>query len=390
MALDLFTPVVPVTAFHPAFGRLIEHSLPFNRAVQNQWVQGFVDRDGKFVKEFQTTFDSSFWELYLFAVFKELGLKCDLTKSRPDFCVVSPSVFSVEAVVSLNAEGTTSVCDATPLESPQDLNEFNRQAIIRLLNSFDAKHRKYSESYSKLEHVRGKPFVLAIAPFDRPKFQLQAQRAIEAVLYRYYVDEDSFLQVEEGSDHPLPQDMEFVTKDSGTKLPLGIFCDKRMSGISAVIQSTSGTWSKVTAMSDDPDVIIDAVYEDRREGGVYLYRGPNALYKEHLLDGLRVYHNPYADHPLDPELFGSDAVFQATSAGVANLVPLCPAKRLLVCRHSTRFQPGTMEKMLQCASPDMSYWHKVNAELYRENRKNRLRKNDGASSKREEIPSDAL
>lgn len=373
MALDLFTPLVPSTDFHPAFGQLIEHSLPFERVVLNQWADGFVDRDGKFVKEFQTTFDSSFWELYLFAVFKELGLQCDLTKSRPDFCVVSPETFSVEAVVSLNAEGSTSVPNADPSEYPQDLNEFNRQAIIRLLNSLDTKYRKYADSYGKLEHVKGKPFVLAIAPFDRPKFQIQAHRAIEAVLYRCYVDEDSFLRAEGGPEHPSPQDMEYVLKDSGTKLPLGLFCDERMSGVSAVIQSTSGTWSKATAMSDDPDIIIDAVYENRREGGMSFYRGPNALYNEHLLDGLRVYHNPFADYPLDPELFGPDEIFQATSAGVANIVPLCSARRLLVCRQTTRFQPGTMEKMLQHLSPERSYWYGVNSELYRACRKGRPR-----------------
>lgn len=32
---------------------------------------------------------------------------------------------------------------------------------------------------------------------------------------------------------------------------------------------------------------------------------------EHLLDGLRVYHNPFAEHPLDPAVFGHPAVFQA-------------------------------------------------------------------------------
>lgn len=369
MALDLFTPLVPVADFHPAFSKLIEHGLPFGREVLNQWAEKFEDRDGKFVKEFQTTFDSSFWELYLFAAFKELGMKCDLTKSRPDFCILSPDAFSVEAVVSLNAEGAPGVPEANPFKFPTDLNEFNRQAMIRLLNSLNSKYRKHTESYSKLEHVKGKPFVIAVAPFDQPKFHLQGHRAIEAVLYRYYVDEEAFLKVADGNAHPSAQDMECVIKDSGAKLPLGLFCDARMSGLSAVIQSTSGTWSKVTAMSDDPDVIIDAVYENRREGGMCFYRGPNALYKEHLLDGLRVYHNPFADYPLDPELFAREEIFQTTSAGVANLVPLCPAKRLLVCRQSMRIQPGMMERMLQDVAPDRSYWYGINQEKYLEARK---------------------
>lgn len=122
-------------------------------------------------------------------------------------------------------------------------------------------------------------------------------------------------------------------------------------------------------MSDDPDVFITAVYENRRAGGTIFYKGPNTRYKEHLLDGLRVYHNPYADYPLDPELFGRNEIFQATSAGVADLVSLCPATRLLVCHQGLRVQPEVIEKIIQEAPPEQSFWYSVNAELYRESRK---------------------
>ncbi len=371
MALNLFDPLVLETQFHPAFERVFRLSTPNERDVLNQWVEGFVDRDGKFVHEFQTTFDSSFWELYLFAVIKELGMQCDLAQTRPDFCVVSPQAFAVEAVVSLNAMGSPGAADRIVNECPLNLNEFNRKAMIRLLNSIHAKYRKFNDSYGKLDHVKGKPFVLAIAPFDQPKFQLQAQRAIEAVLYRYYVNEDSFLEADDGEEGPMPHDMQYVVKDSGACLPMGLFCDSRMSGISAVIQSTSGTWSKVTALSTEPDVIIDAIYENRRDGGMVAYRGPNAFYKEHLLDGLRVYHNPYADFPLAPGLFGRDHIFQATSNGVANLVPLCPATRLLVCRQSIRLPPGMMAQMLQGSFHNRSFWYSVDSALYRAYRKGR-------------------
>jgi len=55
------------------------------RAVLTQWAEGFDDRDGKFVREFQTTYNSSFWELYLFAVLKHLGIEVDLSFKAPDF-----------------------------------------------------------------------------------------------------------------------------------------------------------------------------------------------------------------------------------------------------------------------------------------------------------------
>jgi hypothetical protein len=236
MGLDLFTPIVPPTRFHPAFSHILQRKNEYDREVLEQWAEGFVDRDGKFVTEFQTTFDSSFWEIYLNALFRELGFRCDFTKSRPDFCIEHPLAFNVEATVALNARGAATVLETDPLNPPREFAEFNRQAILRLSNSLHAKHAKYVESYRDLPHVVGRPFVLALAPFDRPHFQLQAQRAIEALLYRYYVNEDEYLK--EHSDRRAPlfaHDLPFVEKDSGEQIPIGLFCDGGMSEISAII-----------------------------------------------------------------------------------------------------------------------------------------------------------
>jgi hypothetical protein len=359
MSLDLFTPIVSRERFHPAFETVFNDATEYDKTLLNQWAEGFVDRDGKFVKEFQTTFDSSFWELYLHAALKELGMVADFQWSRPDFCIQSPMPFLVEATVALNAQGTPSVTETKPLEMPPDFNEFNRQAVIRLSNSFHSKRKKYVESYCLLPHVAGKPFVLALAPFDRPHFQLQAQRAVEALLYRAYVDEETYLRKHPRRDVPLlAEDLPYVEKDSGERLPLGVFCDSSMSEISAVIQSTAATWSKVRAMSGDPDVIITAIFENRAEGGQAVFKGPNQYYSESILDGLRVYHNPFATHPLDLSLFDRSEIFQATCRAPARLVNLSESRRLLANRTAmTMKPPGFMKEVLAGMSPDTKYWH---------------------------------
>jgi hypothetical protein len=206
--------------------------------------------------------------------------------------------------------------------------------------------------------VAGRPFVLAVAAFDRPHFYLQAQRAIEALLYRAYVDEETYLKEHPNRDVPLrPQDLPFVVKDSGEKLPLGVFCDGSMPNISAIIQSTAATWSKVRAMSGDPDVMIEAIYENRAEGGQHVFRGPNGRYSESILDGLRVYHNPHANHPLDPSLFDRPEIFQATSSGPVRLVGLSENRKILVNRKATSFPVGTMDEVFKDMPPDKSFWH---------------------------------
>jgi len=360
MNLDLFSPAVPESSYHPAFRTILTGTRQEDKEVLNQWAEGFVDRDGKFVKEFQTTFDSSFWELYLNAAFNELGMSCDFRWPRPDFCVVAPLPFLVEATVALHAIGTPAVTDTDPLKMPEEFHEFNRKAIIRLSNSIHAKHKKHVESYSSLSHCSSRPFVIAIAPFDRPHFALQAQRPIEALLYRSYVDEDTYLKKYPDRSAPLvAEDLPYVEKDSGGRIPLGIFCDDAMSGVSAVIHSTAATWSKVRAMSGDPDVMIQAIYENRAEGGEYVFKGPNSRYHESILDGLRVYHNPHARYPLDPTLFNRAEIFQATSRGPVNVIMLSKSERLLVNRTAMTFPAGFMAKVLENSPVDRNYWWRV-------------------------------
>lgn len=360
MNLDLFTPVISSERFHPAFNKVLNPPNMHDKKVLNDWADGFVDRDGKFVKEFQTTFDSAFWELYLHAAFKELGMECDFRWPRPDFCIRTPEQFVVEASVALNAQGTPAVTETNPLEMPASFKEFNRQAIIRLSNSVHSKYTKYVESYNQLAQAVGKPFVLAIAPFDRPHFPLQAQRAIEALLYRFYVDEERYLRKYPDRNAPLlADDLPHVLKDSGEPLPLGLFCDASMAGISAIIHSTAATWSKVRALGNDPDVMITAIYENRAEGGQYVFRGPNARYKENILDGLRVYHNPYAIHPLDSGLFDRPEIFQATSRGPVSVINLSESKRNLVNRSAMTFPAGTIEEVLKGMPPDHDFWQYI-------------------------------
>ena len=50
--MDLFTPLVSEEAQHPNFRTISKYANIFNQDVLNEWVRGFKDRDGKFVKEY--------------------------------------------------------------------------------------------------------------------------------------------------------------------------------------------------------------------------------------------------------------------------------------------------------------------------------------------------
>lgn len=311
--MDLFTPVVDPSKFHPAFARVMAQENRFNQQVLGTWADGFEDRDGKFVKEFQTTFDSSFWELYLHAVLKEVGCDIDFSHARPDFCVTSPFAFNVEATVALHAEGSEPATTAYAPQTPIDLREFNRQAILRLANSISSKSRKYLGYYSKLDHVRKKPFVLAVAPFDRPGFWLQVNRAIEAYLFGHYVDESKGTLEELIRNGPEMSKIASVQKALEKEIEMGIFSDDSHAHISAVIFSNCATWSKVSALSEDPNpsVVFDTIHYNPNGIRPFTSRHLKAAHKEHLLDGLRIYHNPFANEPLRTDLFSDDRIFQS-------------------------------------------------------------------------------
>ncbi len=67
--IDLFSALAPDEKLHKAFQmlRTLDHWMPA-RGIMNEMMKHYVDVDGNFVEQFQTTaFDSRIWELYLYA-----------------------------------------------------------------------------------------------------------------------------------------------------------------------------------------------------------------------------------------------------------------------------------------------------------------------------------
>lgn len=159
--MDLFTPVVSEKRQHPHFRYLTLSNFgnPEIKIIKN-WAEGFIDRDNKFVKEFQTTFNSSFWELYLYACFKELNCTVNFSYETPDFVINSPyGEFNAEATIANPPDGFCPEWDKNihDLEEIQ-IEEIIRLSVIRLSNAIQSKHITYTKNYSKLSYVKDKPF----------------------------------------------------------------------------------------------------------------------------------------------------------------------------------------------------------------------------------------
>jgi hypothetical protein len=310
--VQLFEPIVEESQQHPNFRSLLRRKDAYTFDVLQDWARGFVNRDGKFVREFQSTFNSSFWELYVFAVLKKYGLAVDFTKATPDFFIPAQN-FNIEATIASNPQdGTPEHISWQSGLLPRDLNEFNRRTILRLANGLTAKHRKYLDSYATLDHVRDRPFVVAIANFDQPFSFLAVQRPIEAVVLGHYVDEERYIRDGRAQGGLDGQDVQAVLKDGGSPVELGLFRSPAYREISAVIFNGCATLGKVQALSADPSDKSEftALRLNPRSDEPHVIKQPKSQYQESLVDGLRIYHNPFATHPLDPAIFRHPSVFQ--------------------------------------------------------------------------------
>ncbi|MEL0439175.1 hypothetical protein [Phycobacter sp. K97] len=280
MPIDLFSALVSEEKLHPNFKKLLEDDSDDVRAVIQSWSAGFEDRDGKFAQEFQTTFNSSFWELYLFAVLKSLHLEVEGNHHAPDFVVKDVPVAIEATIASHAADGVPEWEKTVGAVTDLDVLRSQTNAVVRASNAFHSKSRKYLDRYQRLEHVKGKSFVIAIANFGTEDFFMLGDVAMQWLLYDVAARGD-------------------VKKTNGASVPLGLFNDAEFSHISAVAYSSTATWGKARALGEGDDASVFQAIRIKDNTTSIRVAAKKSEYHESLTDGLRLFLNPYADHPLD-------------------------------------------------------------------------------------------
>ena len=354
--MDLFTPRVKDEQLHPYFKSLITESRYQDvlNTIQN-WTIGLSGRKketDKFIKEFQISFNSSFWELYLNKAFQDLGFKIDYSKESPDFNLIHSSgrIVNVEAVTSNNQLSNNK--DYYSKNAYQETvstknDDASQNAILKLLGKikdkkdlFIGKNNKKSP-YSTLEHVKNKPFILALAPFDNHLSYTQNNTLINQVLYG--VLPPTMDQVKNTSSKKINH----IINKNGKKIDLGIFTNDSYKEISAIIFSTTGTFGKAISqskmlnstirstryriedlnsyitnfgidklgfreikLSKTHTVMITRMPMDNFVFGSDVHFCDSSEHHESILDGLHIYYNPYAEIPLDEDLFNAYEITQ--------------------------------------------------------------------------------
>lgn len=329
MPIDLFNQLTAEDQQHPIFQMMLREPYGPEREVLNQWAEGFEDRDGKFVKEFQKTFESSFWELYLHAALKVWGLSIDLRHHAPDFLVGGPIPFCLEATIANPPAGGQPAYGFSHVKPPADFTAFNIESTLRICNSFDKKVKKYRDQYSKLAHVQDKPVVIGIASFYRPHAHFAAGRPILAALYGLYHDEAATTATD---THVPSYNVSAAPKNENTNIEVGLFCDDSYPEVSAVVYSSLATWGKVRALADNPGAMT--AYTTLHPNPGELIPAVRAAlkrdYSEHLMDGLFVLHNPFAKYPIPRGFLSHPRLCEVTVADDGELLMDAPDDFLLL------------------------------------------------------------
>lgn len=296
--LYLFTPIVEEEKYHHNFRAILAPHATGIRKVISEWADGFVDRDGKFVKEFQTTFNSCFWELYMYAVFKELNIAIDFKFNAPDF-VSSNHHLIIEATSANHAHDDVPEWEKTiPGITAGDSFEVFKHSAIRLSNAFLAKINKYRTSYSKLNHVQDKPYIIAISNYTRQDFNLQGDVPMQWLLYDVL-------------------EKKSLNKANGSSVGLGLFLNDAFADVSAVLYSSLATTGKARILAGDRGDITCHAIRIKNNIMPIKIEANIAQYRESLTDGLRLFINPYARNPikLDDFINSDIRIFDADKAG---------------------------------------------------------------------------
>lgn len=322
---DPFIPIVAEPKLNPLFrvvATMPNHSPA--KGIIREIFRDYTDRDGNFVEQFQTTgFDARIWELYLHTYFTDCAFQL-LPTTSPDFLVAkSGCEIAIEAVTANQTQGKGNPVQSSAKSSVNLLTPPFDRTFPLLNEPFDYKqedfvpiklgsalYSKLKKKYWELPSTKDIPLIFAIEAFHEQASLHYTSSALSTYLYgtRY-----SYVWDHEGKLVIIPQK---IQKHSfgGKTIDSGFFDLPESEHVSAVLFSNSGTVSKFNRMGQqgafyNPNLIlfrfggcVDPDPQAVRPAGFH-YQVGDPEWMEWWGQGLDMFHNPRALHPVDPNMF---------------------------------------------------------------------------------------
>jgi hypothetical protein len=322
-AVDFFAPITPEQDQLPTFKILVnDPRYSPARELIAAMMRYHKDVDGNFVQQFQTVaFDARLWELYLFAVFTELGFAQTGNGAAPDFVMASlRGSLGVEATTANPPQGVA----VPPPPTADTLQDYLENYVpIKLARTLKKKLRK-PEPYWQAEGMENVPFTIAVQDFHAPgAMTMIVPAATEYAFGVRHSMRGGVRQIEWIAEH----------RRGDMAESSGFFRLPNSENISALIVNPQGTLVKFNRLGyiagfGDRHVRMvrhgvrrhDADSDPRPRPFVDQVHEPG--YVETWVEGMVVLHNPSARIPLDPDLLpGATHEFLEPDGRIMSLLP---------------------------------------------------------------------
>ncbi|HGH4659916.1 hypothetical protein FHW31_000043 [Enterobacter asburiae] len=264
--------------------------------------------DDNFITDLQTRgFNSRIWELYLFACFKEQGIKVFQDYPSPDFMLMKDNKKAYVEAVTANPTGPGSLKLPQTQFPPKD--RLARTAGDMAARFAKTIRSKLQRKYEELPHVKGFPFAIAIADFSGGGTMVWSRESLPTYLYGQTAHT---VKTSKGIKAAALSIEQLIGHEN---IPAGLFNHPEMENLSAILFSNAGTLPKFQRMAIQAEFsspVVKArrvgILFDRTEGALEPIdfdldiQSPEYI---NLCDGkefwcfeLEVFHNPNAAHPM--------------------------------------------------------------------------------------------
>ena len=305
---EIFRQIVSDAQLHPFFARLRDHDgHSASKGSIQEIAYSFVDLDGNFIQQFQSDgFNSRLWELFIFAFLHEEGFIIGDKTAYPDYeCIKGGTPIYIECV-TVNASPGFDI-DWQP-STPTQLAMLHKDYLpIKFGSSLFS---KLGRKYWLEPHLIGKSLILAIHDFHKDDSMVWSAAALPPYLYgkRWRAIFDASGRLDTVAETITSHTWKHKT------IPSGFFCQPESENVAAVLFCNSATLAKFDRMGKlagfgNPKLRL-------LRSGICHNHDPNATdplpfsvevasdkYSETWGQGVAMFHNPNALHPVDPNLF---------------------------------------------------------------------------------------
>lgn len=214
------------------------------------WVVFEPYSDSHFLDEIAKSFDERFWEMDLSCALITAGYNVECPKPGPDICLRdNEKKIWIEAICPGNGAGKDRVPDRQTGAVQAIPDE---QIILRLTSSIAEKHTKY------LAYVRDgivgpdEPYVIAVnaCQITCARLDFEPPRIVRTL----FPIGAEYLTIDRETGELIKNEFVFkreIKKVNGTGIPIDIFLDPQLEGVSAVLFSVTDCCNRPNNIGDD-------------------------------------------------------------------------------------------------------------------------------------------